>query len=264
MHSYIQSFKIILLATLLAAGISYVYAWTGPTQTPPNGNVSAPINVGVIDQIKDAGLGVNMLAVFGQGSFGGEVIIGSTGAACDINLEGGVRYDSGTQCLQLCSNNAWSNIQCPEQCASVANGTTGSYPGCTVTCNTGYVLQNGSCEPGQCASVANGTTGSYPGCTVTCNAGYTLQNGSCELTSVYAWGCGGSFGDNSAPCDSQYTWGCNSSSWTSCGGNAYLFCPDGYHWTWTCGTEYSNGTRGQNVDESNCGGRHYSPWTCNP
>src|SRR3989338_1636292 len=232
MHKQILStLKAFTLAAVHVLGISYVSAaWTGPTQAPPEGNVSAPINVGVIDQIKDAGLGVNVLAVFGQGSFGGEVIIGSTGASCDADLEGAIRYDSGTQCLQLCANDAWADIQCPEQCASVANGTTGSYPGCAITCNEGYVFQNGSCE----------------------------------LTFVYAWGCGGSFGDNSAPCDSQYTWGCNSSSWASCGGNAYLFCPNGYNWTWTCGTEYSDGTRRQNVDESNCGGRHYSPWTCNP
>ena len=32
----------------------------------PNGNVSAPINVGTTDQIKNAGLGVNSLAVFGD------------------------------------------------------------------------------------------------------------------------------------------------------------------------------------------------------
>ena len=107
-----ENFRVILLALVLTAGISYVYAWTGPTQAPPEGNVSAPINVGVIDQIKDAGLGVNVLAVFGQGSFGGEVIIGSTGATCDADLEGAIRYDSGTQCLQLCANDAWGDIQC--------------------------------------------------------------------------------------------------------------------------------------------------------
>ena len=116
MRPYTQILKTILLALLLAAGISYVYAWTGPTQAPPEGNVAAPINVGVIDQIKDAGLGVNVLAVFGQGSFGGEVIIGSTGASCDADLEGAIRYDSGSQCLQLCST-TWENITCDEAVA---------------------------------------------------------------------------------------------------------------------------------------------------
>jgi len=48
-----------------AAGI--VLAWTGPTQTAPNGNVAAPINVGTTDQVKNAGLGINSLAVYGNG-----------------------------------------------------------------------------------------------------------------------------------------------------------------------------------------------------
>jgi hypothetical protein len=41
-------------------------AWTGPTATPPNNNVAAPINVGTVDQIKDAGIGMDSLAVFGN------------------------------------------------------------------------------------------------------------------------------------------------------------------------------------------------------
>lgn len=31
---------------------SLVLAWTGPTSAPPNSNVSAPFNVGTMDQIK--------------------------------------------------------------------------------------------------------------------------------------------------------------------------------------------------------------------
>jgi len=43
-----------------------VLAWAGPTSAPPSGNVSAPINVGTTDQIKNASLGINALAVFGN------------------------------------------------------------------------------------------------------------------------------------------------------------------------------------------------------
>jgi len=50
---------------------SLVLAWTGPTSAPPNGNVSAPINVGTTDQIKNAGLGINALAVFGNAILSG-------------------------------------------------------------------------------------------------------------------------------------------------------------------------------------------------
>lgn len=46
MKNIIQSLKVIMLATVLSFGLSYVYAWTAPTSTPPAGNVSAPINTG--------------------------------------------------------------------------------------------------------------------------------------------------------------------------------------------------------------------------
>lgn len=50
----IQSVKVVILGILLSVGIAY--AWTGPTQSPPNGNAPAPINVGSLTQEKDGGL----------------------------------------------------------------------------------------------------------------------------------------------------------------------------------------------------------------
>jgi hypothetical protein len=41
-----QNLKSIILALILVVGISYVSAWTGPRLSPPDGNASAPINVG--------------------------------------------------------------------------------------------------------------------------------------------------------------------------------------------------------------------------
>ncbi|RNJ48010.1 hypothetical protein D1O30_19360 [Methylocystis hirsuta] len=41
-------------------------AWDPPTEPAPNGNVSPPINVGAISQIKDGAIGVNGLAVLGN------------------------------------------------------------------------------------------------------------------------------------------------------------------------------------------------------
>ena len=109
----VDALKVIFPALILAFGISYVSAaWVGPTATAPDNNVAAPINIGSVDQIKSAGLGVDTLAVFGQGSFDGEVILGSTGAACDADLEGALQYDSGTQCLQLCVSETWSELYC--------------------------------------------------------------------------------------------------------------------------------------------------------
>ena len=46
--SLLTSLKAIILALLLSVGISYLYAaWANPTDTPPNGNTPAPINVGL-------------------------------------------------------------------------------------------------------------------------------------------------------------------------------------------------------------------------
>ena len=42
-----------------------VLAWSGPTTAPRNGNIAAPVNVGTTDQVKNAGLGINSLAVLG-------------------------------------------------------------------------------------------------------------------------------------------------------------------------------------------------------
>ena len=61
-NSYLQSFKIIILALFLALGTSYIFAsgtWTAPTSTPPDGNTDAPINVGNSGQVKIGGLTLN-------------------------------------------------------------------------------------------------------------------------------------------------------------------------------------------------------------
>lgn len=48
----LSALKVITPTLVLSFGISYVYAWTAPTVTPPNGNVSAPINTSATAQTK--------------------------------------------------------------------------------------------------------------------------------------------------------------------------------------------------------------------
>ncbi len=83
-----------------AVGVTFAsmaaIAWTGPTQSPPSGNVSAPINVGTIDQVKNAGLSVNALAVFGNSQLGtasgGVVGIGAANSSgAKLEVTGAVR-----------------------------------------------------------------------------------------------------------------------------------------------------------------------------
>lgn len=57
----------------IAAGASYLNAWTSPTQTAPNGNTPAPLNVGTTTQDK-----IGILRTIGFKSWGPAVIASST------------------------------------------------------------------------------------------------------------------------------------------------------------------------------------------
>lgn len=61
-------FQLFLLGILLsfAIGLNYLNAWTAPTQAPPDGNVSAPLNTGTTVQTKSGGLQMSSLDVFGS------------------------------------------------------------------------------------------------------------------------------------------------------------------------------------------------------
>ncbi len=56
--------KVLSLSVLLAAGVSYIFAWTGPSTTPPGGNVAAPLNVATSSQTKMGPLIVNYANLF--------------------------------------------------------------------------------------------------------------------------------------------------------------------------------------------------------
>ncbi len=57
-NKILDTIKVIFLALMLTVGIQYVSAqsWTAPTNTPPNGNTYAPLNISNLGQVKDAGL----------------------------------------------------------------------------------------------------------------------------------------------------------------------------------------------------------------
>jgi hypothetical protein len=75
----------VLLVTFFSFGMSPIgvaSAWTGPTQSPPNGNVAAPLNVSNIDQQKPGWIGLDSLSIFKD-----MIISGSHGG-----LEPNIRY----------------------------------------------------------------------------------------------------------------------------------------------------------------------------
>jgi hypothetical protein len=100
-------FMLLALGTLVAGALS---AWTGPTAAPPDGNVSAPINVGTTDQIKDGGLGVDSLAVFGNtilsGSGGSYLNFGSSSGSGGYGIR-----DNGGALEFKNSGGSWQTIQ---------------------------------------------------------------------------------------------------------------------------------------------------------
>ena len=67
MKSPFQTLKISLLVAVLFLGATYASAaWTPPAQAPTGGNTPAPLNVGNVDQVKNAGLSLDRLLVNGQ------------------------------------------------------------------------------------------------------------------------------------------------------------------------------------------------------
>lgn len=65
MKKILTSLKTLILALVLGIGVSYISAWTNPTVAPPNGNASAPVNVGATAQVKGGGLGVTAFTADG-------------------------------------------------------------------------------------------------------------------------------------------------------------------------------------------------------
>ena len=56
----------VIASVILFSSVPLIYAWTGPTATPPAGNVAAPINISSTAQNKAGVLGLGGLAVFGK------------------------------------------------------------------------------------------------------------------------------------------------------------------------------------------------------
>jgi hypothetical protein len=70
MHIYIPQRVLRILAILVLfvafSGYSFLKAdWSPAPTLPPGNNIDAPVNVGTLPQVKNGGLGVNTLAVYG-------------------------------------------------------------------------------------------------------------------------------------------------------------------------------------------------------
>ena len=112
MQKHITKFLILTIILTAALSVNYLFAaWVGPTQAPPGGNTSTPIHVGSTNQVKDGGLSVNALSVFGNGWFqggldvGGKIKVGNDAVAPDA---GEIRW-TGTD-LEVYNGSAWASL----------------------------------------------------------------------------------------------------------------------------------------------------------
>jgi uncharacterized protein (TIGR02145 family) len=86
--------KTLILAVVLTAalGVNYLFAaWTGPTQDPTDGNTDTPVHIGTTDQVKDGGLSLDALSVFGGGYFQGDVGIGVVTPTETLEVSGDIK-----------------------------------------------------------------------------------------------------------------------------------------------------------------------------
>lgn len=180
----------ILVGAVLFTGTSLVIAWTGPSSSPPNENVDAPITVGAVDQVKDAGLSVDALAVFGNAILSGAsrylnfgTIVGSTGY--------GFRDNAGTMQFKN-SSGTWTNVASsstslptPPSCTGTGKGLqwNGSAWSCTtytyITACRVCIRQYGNSTtdgPKQCSGWASASSGEQATAVSQWAAGTTFAN----------------------------------------------------------------------------------------
>lgn len=227
---------LLTLAACLSAiilGASALSAWSGPSANPTSGNIAAPVTVGSTDQVKDAGLSINALAIFGTTYVSTKVGVGRTspvvatdvngsiragngGETCNASLGGAIRYNASAHQLEYCNESAWTTVSPPQRYRLY--GTAGSYtftvPSGVTTIRT-FVIGGGggggggnsgwgSGAGGGCGGAVNGATLSVtPGQQISVTVGGGGAGGG-GAGANGSWGGTSSFGSVSA---SGGSWG---------------------------------------------------------
>lgn len=181
-HSSTINRTLVIVATLavLAGSASVIRAYTPPTNTPPNGGVPAPVNVGSVSQVKLGGLGANFLtAANGSMLMGGTaptsanlVILGNTFAVNDgaigstLRIFDGVSGNNPGDVLTLQSDGTakWDPAGSGNQSAPVTLATLFSADPTEYVRKNGYITGNTPCpfapawgnyQGGQCQYINN-------------------------------------------------------------------------------------------------------------
>ncbi len=153
MKNILQNLKLITLAIIFSFGLSYVYAWTAPTQAPPGGNTSAPLNTSATDQYKGGGAGTTgglgiegLIRGYTNAIFDGSVGIGTTDvSAAKFTVVGTVKITGGVPGGGKVLTSDASGLASWETTggsSGVPSGTVIMFAGATMP--AGYLLCNGS------------------------------------------------------------------------------------------------------------------------
>ena len=159
MQKHITKFLILTIILTAALSVNYLFAaWVGPTQSPPGGNTSTPIHVGSTDQVKDGGLSVDALSVFGGGYFQGNVGVGVVTPTEALDISGGVKVGNTTNTnagtirwtgadLEVYNGSAWVSLT-SEEAAPAVPAVPAAAPKYTDCINVGGSYVGGMCYVG--------------------------------------------------------------------------------------------------------------------
>ncbi len=121
-----KNLKAVAVAFVLIVGASYAKAWTGPTMSPPNGNISAPLNISSSTQSKLGSLVLNSSSPI-QNAIG-LTVFGTT------SLNGGLQVNNGSAvagqvltALDSSGNAGWANAASGGSTVTSGNDSHGAY-----------------------------------------------------------------------------------------------------------------------------------------
>lgn len=140
---------VLAIVILLAMSVNYIHAqWNPPTQSPPNGNVAAPINVGTTQQLKDGNLSVGSISNSSQSGINpiGFIVAGSQRVEGWLKL-GDSATGNPTQLLDLNGTAGNDGIKFPDNTLQ-----TTAFP------QNAILIFNNACPTGWIDALVNGSS----------------------------------------------------------------------------------------------------------